>query len=118
MRPIDRVNLCSSQEPTNQDQPQFTLVPTGDAPTPPAARRHRYHLYTPAEIEAFPETGWLIEDIVKNGSFAVLYGPSSIGKSFVALDMALCIATGKPWQERPVEQGTVVYVIGEGKGGI
>ncbi len=83
-----------------------------------AARKPRFHLYTPGEIESFPEPSWLIKDVVKHGSFALLYGPSNVGKSFVALDMALSIATGRPWQGRSVKQGPVVYVVGEGQAGI
>jgi hypothetical protein len=39
-------------------------------------------------------------------------------KSFVALDMAMCIATGIPWHGKPVKQGLVVYLAAEGSHGL
>ena len=46
-------------------------------------------------------------------------GPSRQGKSFVALDWAVCIALGLPWQQRyPTQQGPVVYIAAEGGRGI
>lgn len=50
--------------------------------------------------------------------FAGLYGPSGDGKTFVALDVALSVATGQVWQGRAVKRGPVVYVVAEGGHGI
>ena len=38
-------------------------------------------------------------------------------KSFVALDMACCVAIGRPWHGRAVKQGRVLYCVGEGAAG-
>ncbi|MDP3478147.1 MAG: AAA family ATPase [Desulfoprunum sp.] len=57
---------------------------------------------------------WLVGDIIERHSFAELFGDSGTYKSFVALDIALCVATGTPFHGRPVTQGPVVIVIGEG----
>lgn len=61
---------------------------------------------------------WIIKKHVVADSLAMLYGPSGVGKSFVALDMGLCVATGRPWQGFDVRPGLVLYVAGEGKAGI
>ena len=37
----------------------------------------------------------------------VLYGESNVGKTFVSLKFAYCVATGKPFQNRQVEKGAV-----------
>jgi hypothetical protein len=34
------------------------------------------------------------------------------------MELSVCVATGKPFHGRAVEQGLVVYLIGEGKGGL
>ncbi len=60
----------------------------------------------------------LIEDILDRGSCSVIFGPSNSGKTFVALDMAAAIATGRPWNDRDVEQGAVLYIAAEGGGAI
>src|ERR687883_1735228 len=49
---------------------------------------------------------------------ALLAGPEGTFKSFVALDLALSVAGGRPWQEHPVHQGPVVYISAEGSAGL
>ena len=75
-------------------------------------------LFTDTQVTQMPDPEWLIEKLFPTGSFVVLYGPSEHGKSFVALDWAFHIATGKPWQGLPVKQGPVVYIAAEGRGGL
>lgn len=68
-----------------------------------------------------PPPSWLVRDVVPagpQGSFSVLYGPSGAGKSFVALDMALSVAAGLPWQGHDVDEGFVAYVSAEGTAGL
>ena len=48
----------------------------------------------------------------------MVWGPSSGFKTFIALDWALCISSGTPWHGRPVTQGPVLYIAGEGQRGI
>lgn len=60
----------------------------------------------------------VIENLLPLGSLACLFGEPAGGKSFVALDMALCISQGIPWHGLKVEQGSVAYVAGEGLEGI
>lgn len=61
---------------------------------------------------------WLVRGILEQECFAVLYGPSSAGKSLLTIDMAACIATGVQFHERTITQGPVVYVSGEGNNGL
>lgn len=61
---------------------------------------------------------WLIKDYFPTLSFGVVYGASGTLKSFQAIDIACCIATNKPWCEKEVESGAVVYVAAEGQIGI
>lgn len=68
-------------------------------------------------IEDIPEPSPLIESVLDFDSTALLYGASGSGKSFVALDWALCVATGTPWHDHPTVQGKVLYVVGEGLSG-
>jgi hypothetical protein len=57
--------------------------------------------------------GWLDLD-----SLAVLYGRPKSGKSFVAVDLALCVATGCWWHGKEITGGPVLYVAAEGAGGL
>lgn len=61
---------------------------------------------------------WLIKGYLEEQSINLLYGASGGGKSFLALDWACCVATGKPWQDFKVKQGNVLYIAGEGRTGL
>ncbi len=49
---------------------------------------------------------------------AVVYGPPKSYKTFLALSAMLHVAAGKPWFGRAVSPGVVVYIAGEGIGGL
>lgn len=69
--------------------------------------------------EPLPEPEWLIRDIFEKNSQVVVWGVSGDGKSFVTLDFAMSIATGRPWLGKyPVMQGPVLYAVGEGPRGM
>jgi archaellum biogenesis ATPase FlaH len=61
---------------------------------------------------------WVIKGWIPKQGIAMMYGESGVGKSFIALDMACSIASGKLWQNIKTSQGTVVYLAGEGNYGI
>jgi RecA-family ATPase len=48
----------------------------------------------------------------------VLYGDPAAGKSFLALDWGLSVATGVPALGHEVKKGEVVYIYGEGIRGL
>lgn len=58
---------------------------------------------------------WLIPNILPAQGVGMMYGPSGSYKSFVTLDMALCLAYGVPgqWNAPPV-QNDVLFLAGEG----
>ena len=62
---------------------------------------------------------WIIENVLPEKGFAALYGPPGSYKSFIALDIAEAVATGRPWMGNQVTNaGAVLYIAGEGHGGI
>lgn len=64
---------------------------------------------------------WLISKIIPKKGFVALYGPPGSFKSFIALDIAAAIARGTQWmgqEATPSENGAVIYIAGEGHGGI
>ena len=62
---------------------------------------------------------WLIQDVLPRKGFSALFGPPGSFKSFVALDIAHSVATGKAWMGKEVSTpGAVLYICGEGHGGI
>ena len=65
-----------------------------------------------------PRIDYIIKGSIESSATCMLFGPSGGAKTFNALDMALCCATGKPWNERATKQGIVIYFNGEGQSGI
>lgn len=60
----------------------------------------------------------LVEEFLDRRAMSVMYGSSNAGKTFVALDIAYHVATGRPWLGRRTHRGLVVYVAAEGGYGI
>ena len=60
----------------------------------------------------------LITGLVPIAGKIVLFGYPGSGKSFLALDMSLCIAAGLDWHGRRTQQGGVVYIGAEGQAGL
>jgi len=62
---------------------------------------------------------WLVESILPKKAFVALYAPPASYKSFIALDLAEAIATGRDWMGyRIPKKGAVLYICGEGHGGM
>ena len=62
---------------------------------------------------------WLVESILPKKAFIALYAPPASYKSFIALDLAEAIATGRDWMGyRIPKKGAVLYICGEGHGGM
>lgn len=77
-----------------------------------------FKLNTWKEIANPTPINWLIRDVLESNNLACLYGASGCGKSFVAVDLSLCVASGNYWHGHKVKQGSVVYFAGEGKEGL
>lgn len=60
----------------------------------------------------------LVRRLLGEASLAMMFGEPGCGKTFLATDMGLHIALGQPWFGRPVSQGAVLYIAGEGLAGI
>ena len=61
---------------------------------------------------------WLVDGILERESLTLVYGDPGCGKSFFAVDLGACVATGLPWKGREVQQGDVLYMAGERRDGI
>lgn len=61
---------------------------------------------------------WQVQDYKEANAFTMVWGEPGAGKTFAVLDWSLSIATGLPWHTKPVRQGAVLYVAGEGRNGL
>lgn len=71
-----------------------------------------------AGLAAIPPVTWRVRNVIQVDGLFQFFAPSSAGKSFAAVDLACCVATGKKWHGLEVVQGPVVYVVAEGAAGI
>lgn len=61
---------------------------------------------------------WLVRNYIEADSLALMFGDPACGKSFAAIDLACCIATGTPWHGNKTNPGPVFYIAGEGQNGL
>lgn len=61
---------------------------------------------------------WLVRGYLEADTLALMFGDPGCGKSFAAIDLACCIATGTPWHGNKVSPGAVFYIAGEGQNGL
>lgn len=100
--------------------PESSLVPSiqersEDRPAGQSGLRNR--LLTPTGLRSLPDPQPLIHNVLDQGTTALLYGKWASSKSFLALDWACSVATGRAWQGRPTQQARVLYVVAEGVAG-
>lgn len=67
-----------------------------------------------AALKSAGETKWLIDGVIASGSLNWMVAAPSSFKTFVALDMATCISTGRAWHGRETKEAVVLYIAGEG----
>lgn len=90
--------------------------PTAE-PAPPQPHRSGFRLIQASDLKLTPPE-YLIDDIIETGTLGVIFGAPSAWKSFMAVHMAACIATGTPFFGHGVQQGPVIYLAGEGQAGL
>jgi AAA domain len=56
---------------------------------------------------------WLVGNLLGANEFSCVFGEPGSSKSVIVADLALHVAAGKPWFDRPVTQSPVVYFAGE-----
>lgn len=78
----------------------------------------RWRVYYGDEFARRPPPRWLVKGLIQADSLTLLTGTYRSFKSFIALDIALSLASGRPvlgnkdWQ--PAEPQKVLYLCGEG----
>lgn len=78
-----------------------------------------YRLWTPDEVFTIPPPEWAIENVLIEGGSALLWGPTNVGKSLLALEWAIRMATGLDWhRQEVVEPQRVAYLYSEGAAGL
>jgi hypothetical protein len=117
----ERLQAIQPNAPIDVPQPQVEDIAKEFAPDPPKEAPKPTKTIKIESWDTIQDepVEWLIEGVIPKGSFTALYGPPGSFKSFIALDIAEAIATGRTWMGKEVkETGAVLYLAGEGFGGI
>lgn len=61
---------------------------------------------------------FLIDGLIETESLGLIFGDPGCGKSFLAVNLSLCVATGQNFHGRAVKQGPVFLIAGEGHNGL
>lgn len=100
---------------TSVDVNEFPVVETPEA----AEKQQALELWTARDLltphDAPP---YLVHGLLEHGAEASLIGPSKSYKSLWAIELGVRVASGTPFFERETAQGLVMYLCGEGAGGL
>ncbi|MFE2618512.1 AAA family ATPase [Micromonospora chalcea] len=76
-------------------------------------------LFSEDEFDQRPPVDWLVHGVLPRGALGYLIGEPGNGKTFVALDLAYSLATGRDWWGHEVAKvGPVLYVAAEDDRGV
>jgi hypothetical protein len=61
---------------------------------------------------------FLVDGLIETETLGMVFGDPGCGKSFLAVDLALSVATGTPFHGWGVKKGSVFFIAGEGHNGL
>jgi len=76
--------------------------------------RDAFDFYDEDALAAIPTPEPVVTGLLYRGTVARMFGPSTVGKTWVGLDVAAHVRCGMPWQNREVKQAPTLYVYAEG----
>ena len=94
------------------------LTNTDEVGIVPPVTAQKYIFLNRDDILALPKMEWRIKGVLPTRGVSAIYGPSSSGKSFLAIDLAAAICSGSDWFEKKCKPTSVVYIGLEGSAGI
>ena len=72
-------------------------------------------LFVDINTMVLTEPKFLIDGCIETPCTSLIFGESGGGKSFIVLDWALHVASGKQWLGKKTQEGSVFYICGEGR---
>lgn len=115
-KPRTLASLIAMAKAVNATGSPLTTLPAASAPL--SGRKLLQSLSEALKDNEPPR--WLVKDLIEEETFGMIHGASGVGKSFVVIDLAMHLATGKSvWHGMKIPSGgPVVYLAGEGHAGL
>jgi hypothetical protein len=113
----DGADAADWTDATEAVQAALAAAPLADAP--PAGERERtpggtvWERAVPVDALLVAEDAsvdWIAEPVLAPGSFTILAAPRGLGKTHVALSLAVAVATGGVWCSRRITPGRVLLI--------
>jgi len=88
-------------------------------PAPEPAKPSRFQPLGWSAVQAMKPPTWMFDSTLPEHALAMVYGPWATYKSFIAVDLSLSAALGRPWAgHAALKPYNVVYAAGEGVHGL
>ena len=84
---------------------------------PEASKKLRFAFQQAADYLKRKPVKWLVKKVLPHGEIGAIFGESTAGKSFFAIDLVMSVARGVEWNGHKVNQANVAYVVAEGASG-
>lgn len=88
-----------------------------DARAAALSEAKRFKLIRASDLQVHPAS-WIVRDFLERDALGLVFGDPGTSKSFLAVGLSACVASGLEWMGHRVEQCPVVYIAGEGHNGL
>ena len=89
-----------------------------EAPSSTAEPARQEFIPLSAFIAGPPKSSYLIKSILPATGLGQVFGSSNVGKSFLLIDLAMHLASGRPWRGLRTKKVPVLYIVAEGIAGL
>lgn len=93
---------------------KVTHIRSDPARLKPRANAILDNILRAGDVKPLLNRNYLVKGWLDTSSVSVVYGPSNVGKSFLALNIAHHVSKGLAWGKRRVKKGRVMYFAAEG----
>jgi 5S rRNA maturation endonuclease (ribonuclease M5) len=102
---------------TSEQVLQHIKTAAGNPGTDTGTTKPPFKLVKLSDVQMKP-ADWVANGLMEKDSLNQLFSDPGGCKTFLAIDLSNCVATGKDFHGRTVQQGPVVFIAGEGHNGI
>jgi hypothetical protein len=111
-------DICDLYEHYEKDSQKVWEFIMNNAKEPEAENSERSFAFKHISAFEIKPAQWLIKPYIERDSLVQIFGDPGSGKSFIGIDIACSVATGKDFHGCQTTKGGVLYIAGEGQNGI